>query len=88
MARVPQAIERQFILVEESDERAAAHTEQAGSLLRRQLPIDRFNAHGFAVLHRLHDLSQHIVCLNGQRDLLAVGANQDSGRRVVLKELR
>lgn len=88
MARIPETIERKFVLVEEADERAAAHSEQAGCLLCRQLSIDRFDTHGLTVLHCRHDLAEHGVCLHRQRDLLAVWADQDSGRGVVLEELR
>lgn len=88
MPRISQTIEREFVLVEEADERAPAHAEQAGRLLCRQLTIDRFDAHGFTVLHRGHDLAEHVVRLHRQRNLLTIWADQDGRSGVVLEELR
>lgn len=88
MPRISQAIKWQFVLVQEANKRAAAHTKQTRRLLRGQLAIDRFDAYGLAMLHRPHYLAEHVVCSHRKRDLFAVWPNQNGRSRMVLKELR
>lgn len=81
-------LERNGAVFEELHESRPADAEQVRRLLGREQHALRGNEGGLSLPHDVDDLSQHPVHLGWQRDLLAVGAEEQPGFCVLVDEAR
>ena len=79
--------EGELPLLEQSKQCASTHTENGCGLLRSQSTVDWLDAHGSASLHRINNLSQHLVNRQGEWELLTIRAEQNGWRFVTIQKL-
>lgn len=81
-------IEWDGAVLEELHERWPAHAKKVRRLLRGEEQVLGCDEHGFALLHHFDGSAEHAIHLRGQRDLLAVEADEEPRLGAALNEAR